>query len=90
MRRTNYIYFRGGTLRFGRLTMTDTDLQLVDGDSSDPFDFFPERYQRQLIAGYSKNAPPGGLITFMPDQNQSARPLVVAPITSRRGSGATN
>jgi hypothetical protein len=84
MRRTNYIYFPGGMLRFGRLTMTDTDLQLVDADASDPFDFFPERYQRQLVAGYSKNTPSGGLITFMPDQNQSARPLVVTPGTSRR------
>jgi hypothetical protein len=27
----NYIYWRGGELQFGKLTMTDTDLELVDG-----------------------------------------------------------
>jgi hypothetical protein len=29
----NYMYFRGGILRFGKLTMTDADLQLVDCQS---------------------------------------------------------
>jgi hypothetical protein len=63
----NYIYFSGATLRFGKLTMTDTDLQLIDADPADPFDFFPARYQSQLVAGYSKNTPNGGLRTYMPD-----------------------
>ena len=38
-----------------------------------PFDFFPEKYQRQLVAGYSKNTPSGGLITYMPDQDDVLR-----------------
>jgi hypothetical protein len=63
----NYVFFRGQTIRFGKLTMHDTDLQLVDADLSDPFDFFMMRYQKQLIAGYSKTQPDGGLVTVMPD-----------------------
>ena len=65
----NYMYYRGGTLRFGKLTMTDTDLLLVDADQKDPFDFSPERYNDQLVAGYSKNTRAHGLIVYMPDLN---------------------
>ena len=63
----NYIYHRGGTLRFGKLTMTDTDLEIVDKSPRDPFDFNLAEYNRQLVAGYSKNTPSHGLIVFMPD-----------------------
>jgi hypothetical protein len=35
----NHIYWHGGQLSFGKLTMTDTDLELVDDDPRDPFDF---------------------------------------------------
>ncbi len=63
----NYVYFSGGRITFGKLTMTGSDLQLIDLDPRDPFDFFPARYSRQLIAGYSKNTPRGGLETYMPD-----------------------
>ncbi len=57
----NYVYFGGGTITFGKLTMRDADLQLIDSDPADPFDFFPARYNAQLVAGYSKNTPAKGL-----------------------------
>jgi len=63
----NYIYFGGGDVTFGKLTMHDADLQLIDLDPRDPFDFFPTRYHAQLVAGYSKNTPAKGLKTYMPD-----------------------
>ena len=63
----NYVYFGGGTITFGKLTMRDADLQLIDMDPADPFDFFPARYSAQLVAGYSKNTPAKGLKTYMPD-----------------------
>jgi hypothetical protein len=63
----NYMYYRGGTLRFGKLTMVDTDMVLVDMDQKDPFDFSPEEYNAQLVAGYSKNTRSHGLIVYMPD-----------------------
>jgi hypothetical protein len=65
----NYIWFRGGTIRFGRLTMSDTDLKLIDMDPKDSFDFFTAHYNEQLVAGYSKNTPEHALRTYMPDFN---------------------
>jgi len=70
---SNYMYFRGGTLRFGKLTMDDADLLLVDADGKDPFDFSPQRYNEQLVAGYSKNTTTHGLIVYMPSLNDLAR-----------------
>jgi len=74
----NYMYYRGGSLKFGKLTMEDTDLLLVDANQKNPFDFSPAEYNRQLVAGYSKNTPTHGLIVYMPDladlkTNASAR-----------------
>ncbi|HEY3132911.1 MAG TPA: hypothetical protein VGL91_25900 [Acidobacteriota bacterium] len=63
----NYMYYQGGTLRFGKLTMTNADLQIVDANPKDDFDFSLEHYNRQLVAGYSKNTPNFGLVVFMPD-----------------------
>jgi hypothetical protein len=65
----NYMYYRGDTLRFGKLTMNDADLLLTDNDPRDPFDFAPQAYRTQLVAGYSKNTNAGGLIVYMPDAN---------------------
>jgi hypothetical protein len=63
----NYFYFSGSIIRFGKLTMTGADLQLIDADERDPFDFYPVKYHQQLVAGYSKNTPAKGLKTYMPD-----------------------
>jgi hypothetical protein len=62
----NYIYYKGGVLRFGKLTMTDTDLEIVDQAQHSTFDFNLLEYNRQLVAGYSKNTSSHGLIVFMP------------------------
>lgn len=70
----NYIYYRGGVLRFGKLTMTDADLEIVDQSPSTPFDFSLPDYDRQLVAGYSKNTPANGLIVFMPDFSTLSKP----------------
>lgn len=69
----NYIYFSGGDITFGKLTMHGADLQLIDTDPADPFDFYPEKYNAQLVAGYSKNTPSGGLKTYMPDYDDLRR-----------------
>jgi hypothetical protein len=63
----NYMYFRGGTLRFGKLTMTDADLEIIDADPEDPFDFYLDKYNQQLVAGCSESTLSYGLIVFMPD-----------------------
>jgi hypothetical protein len=72
---SNYIYYRGGVLKFGRLTMTDTDMRLVDADPSNPFDFSPEHYNDHLVSGYSKITASGGLIVHMPDYPKISKSL---------------
>ena len=63
----NYMFFRKGVLKFGKLTMEDTDLLIVDAEPRDPFDFFLDQYNTQLVAGYEKNTVDHGLIVMMPD-----------------------
>jgi hypothetical protein len=69
----NYLYFYGGSIRFGKLTMADADMQLIDADPSTPFDFYPAHYEDQLVAGYSKNTRRKGLQVFMPDYSRVRR-----------------
>ena len=65
----HYLFYRGGTVRLGRMTMTDADLRILDADPSDPFDFYPNQMNRQISAGYVKVQPDGGLKIFAPDYN---------------------
>jgi hypothetical protein len=63
----NYMFYRGRVLRFGKLTMEDADLQIVDADPDDPFDFSLAHLNQQLVAGSSRNQKDFGLVTTMPD-----------------------
>ncbi len=63
----NYIYFRGGELRFGKLLMTDTDLRIIDAEPRTPFDMSLPHYARQLVAGRSRTLANLGLVVYMPD-----------------------
>ena len=63
----NYMYFKGGSLRFGLLTMTPADLFIKDAEPSNFFDVFLAHYNEQLVAGFSRNTVSYGLITTMPD-----------------------
>ena len=66
----NYMSFRGNRLRFGKLTMTDVDMILIDMDPTDPFDFFLDRYKEQISAGYSKISSNSALRIFVRDFNK--------------------
>jgi len=74
----NFVYFRGGSLRFGRLTMTDTDLLINDDDESDPLDLNFADYNRQLVAGHTKNLADFGLRTWMVDYHRLPTRAVAA------------
>jgi hypothetical protein len=63
----HYMFFRGGDLEFGKLTMHGADLQIIDADDRDPFEFFLAGFKQQLVAGYSRTMPDDGLASFMPD-----------------------
>jgi len=67
---TNYMAYRENQLRFGKLTMSDTDLVLIDMDPKDPFDFYLDHYKEQLVAGYTKETPTFGLRVYMRDFNK--------------------
>lgn len=79
----NYLFFRGGRLRFGRLEMRDTQLQILDLDPADPFDLFLAEYNKQLTAGYSRNRPNLSLQAFFPDYTDLGRPVTL-PLVARR------
>jgi hypothetical protein len=63
----NFVYFRGGSLRFGKLYMVQTDLEAIDTDASDPFDFYLDYYHSQLVSGYHVTSKDYGLVAYMPD-----------------------
>lgn len=69
----NYMAFRHGRLRFGKLTMENSDLSLFDLDPSDPLDWFQDRYRDQLVSGYSKITPEFGLRAYVKDFAQISR-----------------
>jgi hypothetical protein len=66
----NYMAFRHSDMRFGKLTMHDVDLIMIDMDPRDPFDFFLDHYQEQLVAGYTKSTPDYGLRVYTRDYNK--------------------
>ena len=67
----HYMFYRGGELSFGKLTMHGADLQIIDADEKDPFNFYLAKYSQQLVAGYSRTLSDKGLVVFMPDFEES-------------------
>lgn len=63
----NFMSYRGSRLGFGRLTMTDADITLLDLDPGDALDFYLDHYREQLAAGYTKITPNFGLRVFLKD-----------------------
>jgi len=84
----NYMAYRGGLLRFGKLTMTDSDMILIDMNPRDPFDFSLDHYNDQLVAGYTKNTPEHGLRVFMPDFYTLRKPRSKTPAKAQRAQGS--
>jgi hypothetical protein len=66
----NYQFLYGGVVRFGQLFMVGTDMQIIDADPSDPFDFYIDLYESHLVAGYSRSQPDGGLAVYLPDYDE--------------------
>lgn len=70
LRVENYMSYEGNELRFGKLTMSDADMVLIDMDPGDPFDFYLDHYKEQISAGYTKITPSFGLRVFVKDFNK--------------------
>jgi len=60
-----YMYYKGGTLRFGKLLMLDADMEIVDLRPTGFFSFSLDEYQKQLVAGYERTLANGGLLVYM-------------------------
>jgi len=66
----NFMAYREGQLRFGKLMMNDADLILSDMDAGDPLDFYLDHYKEQIGAGYLKITPDFGLRVYIRDYNR--------------------
>jgi hypothetical protein len=71
---SNYMYYKGGSIRFGKLLMSDAELEITDLDPADPLRFDLARYLPELVAGYSRTFPSGGLEAFMRDVDKLGKP----------------
>lgn len=47
--------------------MSETDLEIVDADPSNSFDYALDRYLEHLVQGRSNTTPVDGLVVVMPD-----------------------
>ncbi|HEY6412664.1 MAG TPA: hypothetical protein VIX42_03190 [Edaphobacter sp.] len=63
----NFLRLSGGTVDFGKLTMHNADLTLIDASDDPWFDLDLVNYQTQLTNGFSRITPQAGLEMFMPD-----------------------
>jgi hypothetical protein len=63
----NFLQLHDGTIDFGKLTMRNVDLIMVDLSNDAWFDLDLAHYQAQLVNGYTRMTPEAGLQIFMPD-----------------------
>jgi hypothetical protein len=69
----NFVRLQGGTIDFGKLTMHQVDLTMIDISNDPWFDLDPAHYQEQLVNGYTRMTPQAGLQIFMPDLDELPR-----------------
>jgi hypothetical protein len=69
----NFMAYQGNRMEFGKLTMDDVDMILLDLDPADPLDFFLERYEDQLAAGYTKISASFQLRAYLKDYEKLNR-----------------
>jgi hypothetical protein len=63
----NFLRLSGGTIDFGKLTMHNVDLIMIDISKDPWFDLDLANYQDQLVNSYTRMTPQAGLQIFMPD-----------------------
>jgi hypothetical protein len=68
----NFIRFRNGALDFGKLTMHNADLTMIDAANEPWFDLDLVNYQNQLVNGDTRMTEQAGLEIYMPSLKQQA------------------
>src|SRR5579875_720525 len=66
----NFLRFRGGSLNFGKLTMDNADITMIDAVNEPWFDLDLVNYQAQLVNGYTRMTANAGLEIYMPDLDE--------------------
>jgi hypothetical protein len=84
----NFLRLRGGTIDFGKLTMHNVDIIMIDISKDPWFDIDLANYQQQLVNGYTRMTPQAGLQIFMPDlreipQNKATQNISVEWLKNR-------
>ena len=62
----NFLRFRNGAVTFGKLTMHNTDLTMIDAANEPWFDLDLVNYQNQLVNGDTRMTAQAGLEIYMP------------------------
>ena len=68
----NFLRLSGGAIDFGKLTMHNVDLTMIDISKDAWFDLDLVNYQAQLVHGYTRMTAQAGLEIFMPDVDEQA------------------
>jgi len=63
----NFMAMRGGSLQYGRDTMANADLTMIDSTPADLFDFYLHDYWCQIVAGTIKATPAEGWVVRVVD-----------------------
>jgi hypothetical protein len=84
----NFLRLSGGSIDFGKLTMHQVDLVMIDISDDPWFDLDLTNYQKQLVNGYTRMTPEAGLQIFMPDlskipQNQATQKISIEWMKNR-------
>ncbi len=61
----HYVYFRGGVMQFGRLTMQGVDLELLNCVADESFELSLRDLFQQALPGYLKNLPDRGMVAYV-------------------------
>lgn len=77
----NFLRLRNGSLDFGKLTMRQVDLTLIDATKSPWFDLDLVNYQAQLVNGYARVTPAAGMEIFMPAPNSKTTQAAQQSVT---------
>jgi hypothetical protein len=68
----NFIRFRNGALNFGKLTMHNADLTMIDAANEPWFDLDLVNYQNQLVSGDTRMTAQAGVEIYMPSLKEQA------------------
>lgn len=69
----NFVRFRSGAVTFGKLTMNNTDLTMIDAANEPWFDLDLVNYQNQLVNGVTRTTANSGLEIYMPSLTEGTR-----------------